>query len=285
MPELPDVAVYIEALQPRIVGQRLERVRLRSPFLLRTVDPPLSAVFGARVVGVRRIGKRIVLALDGERFVVLHLMIAGRLRWRPAGDQAARQARARGLRLRIRHAAPHRGELAAARRAAPGARASRRSRALDPGGLEPLDCRTSRSFRERGAARAAHAQAHAHRSAHPERDRQRVLRRDPAPGAAVAGPAHGSAHGRRDGAAARRHARDAHRLHRAHPARGRATGFPRRSPRSATTWPCTAGTDSRVPVCGTPVQRIVHAAERDQLLPDVPDGREAARRSLRCRGC
>jgi formamidopyrimidine-DNA glycosylase len=62
-------------------------VRLRSPFLLRTVDPPLSAVFGARVNGVRRIGKRIVLALDGERFVVLHLMIAGRLRWRPPGTK------------------------------------------------------------------------------------------------------------------------------------------------------------------------------------------------------
>jgi formamidopyrimidine-DNA glycosylase len=87
MPELPDVAVYLECLEPRIVGRRLERVRLRSPFLLRTVEPPLSDVFGARVDGVRRLGKRIVIALEDARFVVIHLMIAGRLRWRPAGTK------------------------------------------------------------------------------------------------------------------------------------------------------------------------------------------------------
>src|SRR5262249_56133062 len=91
MPELPDVAVYIESLEPRIIGQPLERVRLRSPFLLRTVAPPLSAVLGARVAGLRRIGKRIVIALEGGRFVVLHLMIAGRLRWRPAGTKLPRK--------------------------------------------------------------------------------------------------------------------------------------------------------------------------------------------------
>ena len=87
MPELPDVAVYLESLERRIVGQRLERVRLRSPFLLRTVAPPLSAVSGSRVTGLRRIGKRIVIALEVGRFIVLHLMIAGRLRWRPAGTK------------------------------------------------------------------------------------------------------------------------------------------------------------------------------------------------------
>ncbi len=87
MPELPDVAVYVACLEPRVVGERLARVRLRSPFLLRTVDPPLGDVFGARVEGVRRLGKRIVLALEGERFLVVHLMIAGRLRWRPVGTR------------------------------------------------------------------------------------------------------------------------------------------------------------------------------------------------------
>src|SRR5262249_3483081 len=87
MPELPDVSVYIESLEPRIVGERLERVRLASPFLLRSVDPPLSEAFGARVVALRRLGKRIVIALERELFLVIHLMIAGRLRWRPAGTK------------------------------------------------------------------------------------------------------------------------------------------------------------------------------------------------------
>jgi len=81
MPELPDVTVYVEALERRIVGRRLGEIRLNSPFVLRTVAPPLAAAQGRRVVGVRRLGKRIVIALEGELFLVLHLMIAGRLRW------------------------------------------------------------------------------------------------------------------------------------------------------------------------------------------------------------
>jgi formamidopyrimidine-DNA glycosylase len=89
LPELPDIVVYIEALDARIVGQRLERVRLLNPFLLRTADPPISAVEGRRVTGLRRVGKRIVIGLEGELFVVLHLMIAGRLRWSVAGGRAA----------------------------------------------------------------------------------------------------------------------------------------------------------------------------------------------------
>jgi formamidopyrimidine-DNA glycosylase len=85
MPELPDVTIYVEALQARVVGQRLERVRLASPFVLRSVDPPLAAAHGRQVCGVRRLGKRIVLALDGDLFLVIHLMIAGRLRWERHG--------------------------------------------------------------------------------------------------------------------------------------------------------------------------------------------------------
>jgi formamidopyrimidine-DNA glycosylase len=85
VPELPDVTVYVEALERHVVGRRLERVRLASASLLRTVEPPLSAAFGRRAVGVARLGKRIVLALEGELYLVLHLMIAGRLRWRPKG--------------------------------------------------------------------------------------------------------------------------------------------------------------------------------------------------------
>ncbi len=85
MPELPDVEAYLAALAPRIVGARLERVRLVTPFLLRSVDPPLSAVAGRGITGLRRLGKRVVIALDGELFLVIHLMIAGRLHWKAAG--------------------------------------------------------------------------------------------------------------------------------------------------------------------------------------------------------
>jgi formamidopyrimidine-DNA glycosylase len=100
MPELPDVTLYVERLAPLIVGRTFEGVRLASPFLLRSVEPPLAAAAGRQVEGVRRLGKRVVIALAGDRpatsaatgdrrsrglFLVLHLMVAGRLRWRPAG--------------------------------------------------------------------------------------------------------------------------------------------------------------------------------------------------------
>jgi formamidopyrimidine-DNA glycosylase len=81
VPELPDVVVYVEALAERIVGVRLEHVRLVSPFLLRTVVPPLADAEGREVRSVRRLGKRLVLGLEGGLFLVIHLMIAGRLRW------------------------------------------------------------------------------------------------------------------------------------------------------------------------------------------------------------
>jgi len=87
MPELPDITVYIEALESRIVGQPLERTRIAKPFLLRSVDPPISAANGKRVLGVRRMGKRIVLELEDNLFIVIHLMIAGRLRWVPTGGK------------------------------------------------------------------------------------------------------------------------------------------------------------------------------------------------------
>lgn len=85
MPELPDIVVYLECLRPRVQGQRLERVRLASPFLLRTVEPALASVQGCTVIGLRRLGKRIVFALEPDLFLVLHLMIAGRLQWKPPG--------------------------------------------------------------------------------------------------------------------------------------------------------------------------------------------------------
>ena len=95
MLELPDITVYIEALEKRTVGQRLMQVRVTHPFLVRSVDPPMSKIRGKMVNGYRRIGKRIVMALEDELFLVLHPMIAGRLRWKTSSD--ARPPGRRGL--------------------------------------------------------------------------------------------------------------------------------------------------------------------------------------------
>ena len=94
MPELPDIVIYIEALEKRILGQVLEGVRLVSPFLLRTTDPPLMSAVGKRVRELRRVGKRIAIGMDDEIWLVLHLMIAGRLHWQKRG---AKVSRPRGL--------------------------------------------------------------------------------------------------------------------------------------------------------------------------------------------
>src|SRR5256885_14076103 len=85
MPELPDVTVYVESIAARVAGQPLRAVRVASPFVVRTFDPPLSAAAGQRVLDVRRLGKRIVFALENGLFLVIHLMIAGRFRWAEAG--------------------------------------------------------------------------------------------------------------------------------------------------------------------------------------------------------
>jgi formamidopyrimidine-DNA glycosylase len=88
MPELPDITLYLGALGPRIVGQPVERIVIRSPFVLRSVEPPTIAAEGKRVTGLRRLGKRVVLALEDDLFVVIHLMIAGRFRWKEPGAKA-----------------------------------------------------------------------------------------------------------------------------------------------------------------------------------------------------
>ena len=90
MPELPDITVYVDALTRRVVGRPLESLEVNSPFLLRTVDPPLQSVGGKAIRGVRRIGKRIAFALDDDLFIVLHLMIAGRLHWLEPGERVTR---------------------------------------------------------------------------------------------------------------------------------------------------------------------------------------------------
>ena len=140
VPELPDVVVYVEALKARIGGRVLEQVHLRSPFVLRSVDPPINSITGRTVKGVRRLGKRIVLAFDENLFLVIHLMIAGRLRWRDAG-------RALGMGPKIVQASfTFDGGTLFLTEAGSKKRASIRLAsgeaalaALDPGGVEPLD--------------------------------------------------------------------------------------------------------------------------------------------------
>ena len=91
MPELPDIRVYLDCLEPRCVGRPLERIRVLGPSVLRSVEPPLAELEGRRVEGLRRLGKRIVFALEDEFFLVLHLMIAGRLSWRKRGTRPSRK--------------------------------------------------------------------------------------------------------------------------------------------------------------------------------------------------
>src|SRR5271170_645255 len=90
MPELPDITVYIEALEKRILGQTLETVRVVSPFLLRTATPPLADASGKKVLQLRRLGKRVCIGLEDDLWLVFHLMIAGRLHWHPLGAKAGR---------------------------------------------------------------------------------------------------------------------------------------------------------------------------------------------------
>jgi formamidopyrimidine-DNA glycosylase len=92
MPEIPDLESYALALRPRLIGARLETVRMKNPFFLRTVEPPLEAILGRTVTGVRRFQKRILIELEGRMFLLIHLMIAGRLHWYPADGTGTRRA-------------------------------------------------------------------------------------------------------------------------------------------------------------------------------------------------
>jgi formamidopyrimidine-DNA glycosylase len=146
VPELPDVTVYIEALQARIVGVQLERVRLASPFVLRSVEPPLEATLGRSVVELRRLGKRIVIGLGAELFLVVHLMIAGRLHWRDAGAKIPAKIGlaafdfASGTLLMTEAGSRKRASLHVVR-------GERGLADLDPGGLELLEADVG-AFRE-----------------------------------------------------------------------------------------------------------------------------------------
>jgi len=137
MPELPDVEAYLAALRPRVLGARLERVRLANPFILRSVDPPPSALAGRAVTGLRRLGKRVVIALEDDLFVVLHLMIAGRLHWKAPG--ALPRARTTLAGFRFDDGLLLLTEAGSRRRASLSViRGSEALRALDPGGVDVL---------------------------------------------------------------------------------------------------------------------------------------------------
>ena len=148
MPELPDVVVYLEALSRHIVGHRLERVLLVSPFVLRSVDPPIASLHGETVRGVRRVGKRIVLEFDGGIFLVIHLMIAGRLRWRAPGQKPGVGPRMLLATFEFAHGTLLFTEASSQKRASMQlVRGADALRALDPGGIEPLDA-TLEQFHE-----------------------------------------------------------------------------------------------------------------------------------------
>jgi formamidopyrimidine-DNA glycosylase len=140
MPELPDVVVYLEALDAHIAGHRLERIHLLSPFVLRSVAPPVDALHGQTVRGVRRIGKRIVLVFDGELFLVVHLMIAGRLRWREPGKKPGMGPKMILASFDFAHGTLFFTEASSQKRASMQVvHGEEALRALDPGGIEPLD--------------------------------------------------------------------------------------------------------------------------------------------------
>jgi formamidopyrimidine-DNA glycosylase len=143
MPELPDITVYIEALAKRIVGQRVERVRIVSPFLLRTVEPPVASAEGRKVVALRRLGKRICIGVEGEIWLVLHLMIAGRLHWfeRASGKSVKLSGRQNLAAFEFSNGTLVWTEAGTQKRASLHLAAGEEElRELDPGGVEVLEC-------------------------------------------------------------------------------------------------------------------------------------------------
>ena len=282
MPELPDILLYIHALGPRVVGRRLESIRLVAPFLLRSIGTPLSEAQGRRVLALERMGKRVIFALEGGIFLVVHLMIAGRFRWKPPG--APVPGKVGLLALDFEHGTLVLTEAGSKRRASLHVVSGEDAlRALDPGGLEVLDA-DLRGLLGRASPGEPHAEAGADRSARVERHRQRLLRRDPARRAAVAVQADAVADRRGDGAAcstprARRcwRGRDGCRTR-------PATSFPRRSRPSARAWPCTAATGSRARCAA----RRCSASSTPRTKPTTaPPARPAAGCSPtgRCRAC
>ena len=174
MPELPDIVVYMESLEKRILGETLEAVRIVSPFLLRTASPPISSAAGKKVLRLQRMGKRICIGLENDLWLVLHLMIAGRLHWRqrgaaisPHGNFAAFDFPTGSLLW---------SEAGTRKRASLHVVSGEDAlRALDPGGLEVLDC-TEKDFAQSASLCEPYSQASPYGSSNVQRHRQRLLR-------------------------------------------------------------------------------------------------------------
>ena len=148
MPELPDVVVYAEALTATVVDHTLERLNIQSPFVLRSVIPPIQSVVGQEVRGTRRVGKRIVLTFDPDLFLVVHLMIAGRLRWRSRGEKLGLGSKIVLASFEFEHGTLWLTEAGSKKRASMQlVQGEPALGALDPGGVEPLQV-TGDEFRE-----------------------------------------------------------------------------------------------------------------------------------------
>ena len=174
MPELPDITIYIEALEKRIGGQRLEGARVSSPFVLRTFEPAIREIEGKTVREIRRLGKRIAIGLDDDLWLVIHLMIAGRLHWKPKGARTGGKQQPGGL--RFPDGTPTLTEAGSKRRASIHVlRGESSLREHDPGGLEVLSA-TLEQFRSRLQQENHTRQAGPDGPASVQRHRQRLLR-------------------------------------------------------------------------------------------------------------
>ena len=245
MPEIPDLELYVAALRRRLIGQRLERVRLLSPFFLRTVDPPLSAFEGATVTGIGRLAKRIAIAFDDERYLIVHLMIAGRLHWVGEGPRRGRPKPlaeidfTSGTLLVTEAGSTRRASLSAVRGTAALA-------AHTPPGVDVLACTVGEfvaalTRENRTLKRALTDQrivtgignAYSDEILHRARLSPLMLTSRASPAQLARAPTRSRAPPSRSGSIG---------------CRSRAAmRSPRRSPRSGPTWPCTDGSASRVP--------------------------------------
>ena len=278
MPELPDITIYIEALEARLLDQPLERIRLGNPFILRTFEPPLSAAEGKKVVGFQRIGKRIVFELEGELFLVFHLMITGRFHWKKRGIAVPRKYGHAAFDFPM--ATLLLTEMGTKKRASLHLVQGREHlQEHDPGGLEIFAADVN-SFRA-VVTRENHTLKRAFTDpASVQRYRECLFGRDPAPRQAVAGEADQAlATMKIDSTLPCDHACMAEwitqtaQTDRRDISRNKVTAFRRR-------WPFTASIRQPCPVCGSPVQRIVYATNETNYCATLPDRRQIAGRSL-----
>ncbi len=267
MPELPDIVVYIESLERRIAGDTLKAIRIANPFVLRSVEPGIEEAAGRRVRRISRIGKRIAIGLDGGVSIVIHLMISGRLKWLAPGAKIP-------ARLGLAAMDFTAGTLLLTE-ASKKKRASLRLvlgddalRALDPGGIDPLDA-DPEAFRAALTRENHTRQARPDRSSALERNRQCLFRRDPPPRPHLARPAHRADARRGNRAPPDRLPRSPDRVDGAFAEGSRRPLSRRRSRPSARRWPCTAATANPVPIAERPCSGSCMPTTRRTTAPDA----------------